>query len=129
MVAALLGAGYVLAVVIQLNPTLSLDPSRLAPVALTIVLFYAANLTAFFYACLVLRELLAREAPSPAWFSVTVLSRLAAASATAGALLMWLNLRTFELVLPSRTVDVMFKGMLMVAASAFLFVVIGSLRA
>jgi hypothetical protein len=38
-------------------------------------------------------------------------------------------LRTFELVLPSATVDVMFKGVLMVAASAVLFGAIGALRA
>ena len=129
MAAALLGAGYVLTVVLQLNPTLSLDPPRLAPVALTIILFYGAHVTAFFYAGLVLRELLAREPSSPAWFSVTALSRLAAASAAAGALLMWLNLQTFDLVLAAGTVNVMFNGMLMVAASAFLFLVIGSLRA
>jgi Type I phosphodiesterase / nucleotide pyrophosphatase len=77
----------------------------------------------------VLRELLAREPFSPAWLSVTALSRLAAASAAAGALLMWLNLRTFELVLPPATVDVMFNGTLAVASSALLFVVIGLLRA
>ena len=129
MAAALLGAGYVLAVVLQLNPQLPLDPARLTPIALTVVLFYAAHLTAFFYACLVLRELLAREPFSPAWISVSALSRLAAVSAAAGALLMWLNLRTFELVLPSATVDVMFTGMLTVAASALLFVVISVLRA
>jgi predicted AlkP superfamily phosphohydrolase/phosphomutase len=127
--AALLGAGYVLTVVLQLNPTLPLDPVRLAPVAVPVLLFYAAHLTALFYACLVLRELIAREPFSPGWLSVTTLSRLAAVSAAAGALLMWLNLQTFELVLAARTVDAMFNGMLMVAASALLFVVIGSLRA
>jgi len=42
---------------------------------------------------------------------------------------MWLNLQAFELVLPSSTVDVMFKGMLIVAAAAALFVVIGTLHA
>jgi len=129
MAAALLGAGYVFAVVLQLNPALPLDPVRLMPIALTVVLFYAAHLTAFFYACLVLRELIAREPFSPAWISVSALSRLAAASAAAGALLMWLNLQTFELVLPPATVDVMFRGMLIVAASALLFVAISVLRA
>src|SRR5215510_7128227 len=103
MAAALLGAGYVFAVVLQLNPTLSLDPARLAPLALTVVLFYATHLTAFFYACPLVRDLLARKPFSPAWFSVTAVSRLAAVSAAGGALLMWLNLRTFDLVLPSGT--------------------------
>ena len=37
MAAALLGAGYVLVVVLQLNPTLPLDPVRLAPIALTVL--------------------------------------------------------------------------------------------
>jgi hypothetical protein len=129
MAAALLGAGYVFAVVLQLNPALPLDPVRLMPIALTVVLFYAAHLTAFFYACLVVRELIAREPFSPAWISVSALSRLAAASAAAGALLMWLNLQTFELVLPPATIDVMFRGMLIVAASALLFVAISVLRA
>ena len=129
MAAALLGAGYVFAVVLQLNPTLSLDPLALAPIALPVTLFYAANLTALFSACLVLRELFAREPFSPSWLSVTALSRLGAAAAAGGALLMWLNLQAFELVLPSSTVDVMFKGMLIVAAAAALFVVIGTLHA
>jgi hypothetical protein len=128
MVAALLAAGYVFAVVLQLNPTLSLDPLRLLPVALTVVLFYAALLTAFFFACLVLRDLFAREPFSPAWLSVTLLSWLAAASAVSGALLMWLNARNFELALPSSTVDVMIRGMLIVAAASVLFVVVGVLR-
>jgi Type I phosphodiesterase / nucleotide pyrophosphatase len=127
--AALLGAGYVFAVVLQLNPTLPLDPFRLAPVALTVVLFYAAYLTACFYACLVLRELFARGTSSPEWLSVSLLSWLAAASAVAGALLMWLNLRNFELALPSSTIDVMFRGTLIVAAAGVLFVAIGTLRA
>src|SRR5262245_2939584 len=128
MAAALLGAGYVLTVLLQLNPMLPLEPRRLAPVAITVVLFYAAHLTAFFYACLVLRELFAREPFSPAWISVSALSRLAAVSAAAGALLMWMNLRTFELVLPASTVDVMFNGMAIVAVSAVVFVAIGLLR-
>src|SRR5262252_8791001 len=128
MAAALLAAGYVFTVMLQLNPTLPLDPFRLFPLALTVVLFYAANLTVFFYGCLVLRELFAREPLAPAWLSVTLLSWLAAASAAAGALLMWLNVRNFELVLSSSTIDVMFRGMLIVASAGVLFVVIGVLR-
>src|SRR5215831_12017369 len=81
MAAALLGAGYVFAVVLQLNPALSLDPLALAPIALTVTLFYATNLTALFFACLVLRDLFAREPFSPSWLSVTALSRLGAAAA------------------------------------------------
>jgi hypothetical protein len=127
-VAAALGALLVLTLVLQLNPTLPLDPIRLTPLALTIAGFYAALLTVFFYACLVLREWLAREAFSPAWISVRLLSRLGAVVTAAGALLMWLNLRAFELVLPAATAGVIVKGLLTLAVSAALFAAVAILR-
>ena len=115
--------------VLQLNPTLSLHPLRLLPLALTVGLFYAAHLTVIFYVWLVVRQLFARELFSPAWTSVAVLSWLGAAAAAAGAALMWANLRTFTLVLTADTVDEIAKGMLALVASASLFVVVGLLRA
>jgi len=127
--AAALGAALVLTLVLQLNPTLPLDPIRLTPLALTVALFYGAHLTAFFYGCLVLRELFARDASSPAWISVNLLSRLGAVVAAGGALLMWMNLRAFELVLLPATVEVIFKGLAALAASSLLFAAIAILRA
>ena len=129
VVAATLGASYVMALVLQLNPTLSLNPLRLLPLALTVGLFYAAHLTVIFYACLVVRQLFARELFSPAWTSVAVLSWLGAAAAAAGAALMWANLRTFSLVLTADTVDEIARGMLALVASACLFIVVGLMRA
>jgi hypothetical protein len=129
VVAAALGASYVMALVLQLNPTLSLNPLRLLPLALTVGLFYAAHLTVIFYACLVVRQLFARELFSPAWTSVAVLSWLGAASAAAGAALMWANLRTFSRVLTADTVDEIARGMLALVASACLFIVVGLMRA
>ena len=84
LVAALLGASYVMVLVLQLNPTLSLYPPRLFPLALTVGLFYAAHLTVIFYVWLVVRQLFARELFSPAWTSVAVLSWLGAAAAGRG---------------------------------------------
>ena len=129
VVAAMLGASYVMALVLQLNPTLSLNPLRLLPLALTVGVFYAVHLTVIFYACLVVRQLLARELFSPAWTSVAVLSWLGAAAATAGAALMWANLRTFSLVLTADTVNEIARGMLALVASACLFIVVGLMRA
>jgi hypothetical protein len=129
VVAATLGASYVMALVLQLNPTLSLNPLRLLPLALTVGLFYAAHLTVIFYACLVVRQLFARELFSPAWTSVAVLSWLGAAAAATGAALMWANLRTFSLVLTADTVDEIARGMLALVASACLFIVVGLMRA
>jgi hypothetical protein len=56
-----LGASYVMALVLQLNPTLSLHPRRLLPLVLTVGVFYAAHLTVIFYVWLVVRQLFARE--------------------------------------------------------------------
>ena len=129
LVAALLGASYVMVLVLQLNPTMPLYPPRLVPLALTVGLFYAAHLTVIFYVWLVLRQVFARELFSPAWTSVAVLSWLGAAAAAAGAALMWANLRTFTLVLPDDSVNEIARGMLALIASACLFVVVGQLRA
>jgi hypothetical protein len=129
VVAATLGASYVMVLVLQLNPTLSLQPRRLLPLMLTVGVFYAAHLTVIFYVWLVVRQLFAREPFSPAWTSVAVLSWLGAAASAAGAALMWANLRTFSLVLAADTVDDIGRGMLALIASASLFVVVGLLRA
>jgi hypothetical protein len=81
VVAAVLGASYVVVLVLQLNPTLSTGPPSLLPLALTVGLFYAAHLTVIFYIWLVIRQVFARELFSPAWTSVSVLSWLGTAAA------------------------------------------------
>src|SRR5439155_11641574 len=70
MAAAALATAYVIALVLHLNPTLSLHPARLAPLIATVGLFYIIHLTVICYVLLVLRQLLAREVFSPAWLSV-----------------------------------------------------------
>ena len=129
LVAGVLAACYVLALVLQLNPTLPLDPTRLAPLAATIGVFYAVHLTVIFYICLVVRQLLARELFSPAWVSVGVLAWLGAAAAAVGAALMWANLQTFAIVLEPTTVDEIAQGTLTLIATASLFLVVALLRA
>jgi len=128
LVAGVLAACYVLALVLQLNPTLPLHPARLLPFAVTIGVFYAVYLTVIFYACLIVRQLLTREPFSPAWVSVGVLSWLGAAAAAGGAALMWANLHTFTIVLEPTTATEIAKGMLSLVAFASLFVVVGLLR-
>jgi hypothetical protein len=59
--AAALATAYVLVLMVELNPTLPLDPVRLQPLASTVGLFYLVHLTALFYLVLVVRQLLARE--------------------------------------------------------------------
>ena len=103
MVAAALGTSCVIALVLLLNPQLPLNPARLPPLVASVGLFYAVHLTVIFYLLLVLRQLFAREIFSPAWISVSVLVWLSAVASAAGAALMWMNLRTFALVLDATT--------------------------
>ena len=119
MAAAAIATAYVLALVLQLNPSLPLHPSRLVPVVASVGLFYAFHLTIIFYVALVLRQLLARELFSPAWLSVGVLASLTAASACAGAVLMWRNAATSSLVLDRATSSTIVRsGYALMAAAA-----------
>jgi hypothetical protein len=101
--AAGLGTAYILALVIQLNPSLPVNPSGIAALIATVGLFYAVHLTVFFYILLVLRQLLAREVFSPAWLSVDVLSWFGALASAGAAVLMWENLGVFGLVVDPST--------------------------
>ena len=73
LVAGMLAAGYVVVLVLQLNPSLPLSPVRLMPLVTTVGVFYAVHLTVIFYIVLVVRQLLAAEVFSPAWLSIGVL--------------------------------------------------------
>lgn len=51
--AAALGAAYVIAIVLCLNPHLPLNPARLSPLVAIVGLFYVVHLTVIFYILLV----------------------------------------------------------------------------
>jgi predicted AlkP superfamily phosphohydrolase/phosphomutase len=126
--AAALATAYVIALVLHLNPTLPLHPSRLAPLVATVGLYYVVHLTVMFYILLVLRQLLAGEVFSPAWISVDVLTWLSAIAAAAGAMLMWGNLRTFSLVLDTGTITALERSMLVLASTAILCLLLAQFR-
>jgi len=123
--AALLATSYLLVLVLQLNPRLPLETSKLLPVATTIGLFYVAHLTVIFYMILVIRQFLGREVFSPAWLSVAVLAWFGAAAAAAGSLVMWANLRAFALVLEPESRLAIQYGIVTLAVAASLFTLIG----
>jgi predicted AlkP superfamily phosphohydrolase/phosphomutase len=126
--AAALGAAYVIAIVLYLNPHLPLNPARLPPLIGTVGLFYVAHLTVIFYILLVLRQLLARELFSPAWISVGVLVWLTALASAAGAALMWKNLGTFALVIDADTASALDRGAIVLATVSVLCVLLGLFR-
>jgi predicted AlkP superfamily phosphohydrolase/phosphomutase len=128
MAAAVIATAYVIILVLLLNPALSLQPARLAPLVATVGLFYAAHLTAIVYILLVLRQIFAREVFSPAWVSVGALVWLVAFAAAAGATLFWRNLWTFALVLDPATSAALEQSAAVLAATAVLCVLLAVLR-
>ena len=128
MLAAALGTAYVIALVLLLNPHLPLNPARLPPLVASVGLFYAVHLTVIFYILLVLRQLFAREIFSPAWISVGVLVWLSAVVSAAGAALMWMNLRTFALVLDAATASALDRSAIVLTAAAVLCVLLAIFR-
>src|SRR6185436_236619 len=118
VIAAGVASGFLTALVLQLNPSISIDPATLVPLALVFGVAYGANLTVFFYALIVLRQILAVEVLSPGWLSVRLLSWLCTIAAATAAVLMWLNWRGFGDALDPVTRDRMFLGAALVSASA-----------
>jgi predicted AlkP superfamily phosphohydrolase/phosphomutase len=126
--AACVGTSYVIALFLNLNPALPLDPAHLVSLVKTVGLFYAVHLTAICYVFLVLRQVLAHEVFSPAWISVGVLVWLSAALSMAGAALMWRNLVTFSLVLDESTAAALERSTIVLALTATLCLMLARLR-
>ena len=125
MIAGGLASGYLLALVLQLNPSFPIDPGTLAPLALVLGLAYGANLTVVFYALIVMRQILEVEVLSPGWLSVRLLSWLCTIAAGGGAAIMWLNLRGFGPVLDEAPAGRMVIGASILSAAAVIFLLIG----
>lgn len=125
VIAAGVASGYLTALVLQLNPTIPIDPATLLSLGLMFGVAYGANLTVAFYALIVMRQILAVEVLSPGWLSVRLLSWLCTIAATAAAALMWLNLRGFGDVLDPITRDRMAFGAALVSAAAVVFLGLG----
>jgi hypothetical protein len=119
-----LAAGYLAVVVLQLNPQYPIDPGTLAPLALMLGAAYGLNLTAVFYALIVVRQILAEEVLSPGWLSVRLLSWLFTMAAAGGSAIMWLNLRGLAPVLDLETARRMAAGAIVVSAAGAVFLMI-----
>lgn len=117
-------AAYLLVLMLQINPALPLESSRLGPLALTIVLFYGIHATVVFYALIVLRQLVATEIISPGWISFRLGVWMAAAASVGVSIVMWLNLRGFASVLEPHAVSRMATGATALTACAAVFVLL-----
>ena len=125
VIAAGVASGYLTTLFLQLNPSVSIEPTTLLPLGTVLAIAYGANLTVLFYALIVLRQILAVEVLSPGWLSVRLLSWLCTIAAGAGAALMWLNLLGFGDFLDRETRDRMFVGATLVSAAGIVFLILG----
>jgi hypothetical protein len=116
--AGILAAAYVIVLVLLLNPTESLRPWALAPLALSMGIYYTAGVGAIVFVALMLRHLFGRGRVSPAWVSVNVLVWLSAIVAGVGASVMWLNVQTFALVLEARTTETLGRSAIVLATAS-----------
>ena len=128
MTAAAIATAYVVALFLHLNPSLPINPVRIAPLVSTVGLYYFVHLTAIFYVVLVLRQLLAREVFSPAWISVGVLAWLGALASAAASVLMWRNRSAFALVVSDDTGIGLERSAVALAAAALLFALVAVTR-
>ena len=124
VIAGGLAAGYLAVLVLQLNPQYPIDPGTILPLALMLGAAYGLNLTAVFYALIVVRQILAVVVLSPGWLSVRLLSWLFTIAAAGGASVMWLNLRGFGPVLDVETTRRMAAGAIVVTAAGAVFLMI-----
>ena len=123
-IAGALASLYLTILILHLNPSFPLTPGAVVPLASVLLVAYGVNVTALFYALIVGRQLLASEVLSPGWLSVRLLSWLCTIAAGAAAIIMWLNLRTFTMVLDPQAVTRMTAGAVTLSASTVVFLLI-----
>jgi len=127
--AAALAAGYIVVLVLQINPSVPLTPAGLFSTIVSIGAFYIVHLTVIFYVVLVLRQILSSDAYSPGWISIGIFVWLGAAASAAGAALVWGNLQTFAPVLDPPIRTAMIRSMVTMMLASLLFVVVALVRA
>ncbi len=123
-IAGALASLYLTILILHLNPSFPLTVGAVVPLALVLVVACGISVTAFFYALIVGRQMLASEVLSPGWLSVRLLSWLCTIAAGVCATIMWLNLRVFTMVLDPQTVTRMTAGAVTLSASTVVFLLI-----
>lgn len=124
VLAGALGAAFVGVLLLQLNPELPLTPAVLAPLGLRLWLFYGTNLALFFYALVVLAQLLSREGLSPGWLSLRLLAWSSTLVTMTAATLMWMNVGGFAVVVDEEASRRMAAGAAATSVCAALLLVI-----
>jgi hypothetical protein len=118
LVGGALAGAYVALLVLQLNPMVQLNSQAAARLILTWWAFYGVHAAVFFYALIVLRQLLAVEVRAPGWISLHLLAAFGTLAVTLSAIVTWANLRGFRSVLGPDAAARMTDGALVVTLCA-----------
>lgn len=119
--AGLLGAAYLSILVVQLNPDIALTVGSLIPLFVVVTTFHGLMLALSYYGVLLVWHFVFERPTSPGWVSVRVLAYLGALTAGLAALVTWLNVRGFGVVLEAESARRMALGSIITAASAIAF--------
>src|SRR5688572_23374223 len=110
VIAAAVASGYLITLFLQLNPSVSIEPTTLLPRVTFLALAYDANLSLLFSALFLLWQVYALKVLSPGWVRVRLLSWLCSIALFSRAALMCLSLLVFGDCLDRETRDRMFVG-------------------
>jgi predicted AlkP superfamily phosphohydrolase/phosphomutase len=104
VLAGALGAAFVTILVLQLNPHLPLTPAVVLPLYGRLEMFYGIQLAVAFYMALVIWQLFGPTLRSPGWVSLRLQSWFGTPIVASAALLMWINVAGFHVVLEDDTI-------------------------
>jgi Type I phosphodiesterase / nucleotide pyrophosphatase len=128
VVGGVLVAMYLVVLVLQLNPQVSVVSITAWRWFLALLMFYGTYLSVAMFLLLLAREALVVQPQKPAWLSVRLLAWLGAGGAMLAAAATWANLRGFRAVLSDGAADRMRAGALATSICAALLLTIAILR-
>jgi hypothetical protein len=128
VVGGLLGATYLVVLVLQINPQVPTVSMTTAHWFVALVTFYGLYASVAIYLLILVLDVLSPEPLRPAWFSVRLLSWIGAACAAAGAAVMWGNLASFRAVLGEGAAQRMREGAVATTVFAVVLAAVAVLR-
>ena len=121
-------ATYLVVLVLQLNPHVSIASETAWRWLVALVSLYAPFLSLGIYFLLVSRELLGTESLRPAWLSVRLLAWLSTMGVAGAAAITWANLEVFRSVLTAGAAERMREGAVATTICAVVLLVTVVLR-
>jgi Type I phosphodiesterase / nucleotide pyrophosphatase len=124
----ILGAAYLLVLVLQLNPQVPTVSVTAVQWFMTMIAFYGLYLSVAIMLVILVREALATRPLAPAWLSVRLLAWLGAAAAGTAAIVTWANLAGYRAVLGGLAAERMRQGAVATTVCAVLLLLVALLR-